>query len=107
MSKRNFIDFAVPFNTFNNTEYNYNLLKEESAELVVAISKVSRFGAMNYHPHDPNKITNRENLIKEIGDVLAIIDIIVDTPELQITDDELFSAKRNKFTQLYDFYKFE
>ena len=107
MSKPRFIDFSIPYNTFNNTTYNYDLLKEESAELIVAVSKVTRFGAMNFHPKDPNKETNREKLIKELGDTLAIIDIILDTPELQITKDEIIKAKHNKFTQLYDFYNFE
>ena len=83
------------------------MLKEESAELVVATSKVTRFGVENFHPDDPEKITNRDNLVKEIGDVLAVIDIILDTPELAITPDEIKRAKQNKLKKLIDFYEFD
>lgn len=53
-----------------------NILSEECAEVIQAISKCHRFGMDNVKPGKPK--TNREHLEEEIGDLLAMVDILVE-----------------------------
>lgn len=51
-----------------------DILQEEAAEVIQAVSKIRRFGADNRkHNEGP---TNREHLEEELGDMLAMIDIL-------------------------------
>jgi len=52
------------------------ILQEECAEVTQAVSKCFRFGLDNFKPGKP--ATNAEHLETEIGDLLAMIDILVD-----------------------------
>lgn len=54
-----------------------NILSEECAEVIQAISKCHRFGMTNVKPGKPK--TNREHLEEEIGDLLAMVDILIET----------------------------
>jgi len=51
-----------------------DITQEECAEVIQAISKISRFGLDNYKPGKPK--TNREHLEEEIGDLYAMIEIL-------------------------------
>ena len=51
-----------------------DILQEECAEVIQAVSKISRFGLDNLKPGKPK--TNREHLEEEIGDLLAMVDIL-------------------------------
>ena len=52
-----------------------DILQEEAAEVIQAVSKIRRFGADNKkHNEGP---TNREHLEEELGDMLAMIDILM------------------------------
>jgi NTP pyrophosphatase (non-canonical NTP hydrolase) len=51
-----------------------DITQEECAEVIVAISKISRFGIDNYKPNKP--LTNRQHLEEEIGDLLAMVDLL-------------------------------
>lgn len=73
-----------------------NILSEECAEVIQAISKCHRFGMDNYKPGKPK--TNREHLEEELGDMLAMIDILVDRKI--ITQDNLNTAKTAKIEKL-------
>jgi len=53
-----------------------SILQEECAEVIQAVSKINRFGIDNYKPGKPK--TNREHLEEELGDLLAMIDILQD-----------------------------
>ena len=53
-----------------------NILSEECAEVIQAISKCHRFGIDNVKPGKPK--TNREHLEEELGDLLAMVDILVE-----------------------------
>lgn len=53
-----------------------DILQEECAEVIQAVSKVSRFGIDNYKPGKPK--TNREHLEEELGDLLAMVDIMLE-----------------------------
>lgn len=100
------IIYDNPFNTFNNRFLNHIILHEECGELIQASCKVSRFGPGEYNPNDPKQVSNREKLVKEMGDVLALIDIICDDPILKITPEELKQQKFAKFRKLLDYYVF-
>ena len=52
------------------------ILQEECAEVTQAVSKCFRFGLGNFKPG--KSATNVEHLETEIGDVLAMIDILVE-----------------------------
>jgi NTP pyrophosphatase (non-canonical NTP hydrolase) len=73
-----------------------DILQEECAEVIVAVSKISRFGIDNYKPGKPK--TNREHLEEEIGDVLAMIDILLEKSVVSLEHLEI--AKRAKIEKL-------
>jgi NTP pyrophosphatase (non-canonical NTP hydrolase) len=53
-----------------------DITQEECAEVIQAISKISRFGIDNFKPGKPK--TNREHLEEELGDLYAMIEILQD-----------------------------
>ncbi len=67
-----------------------NILSEECAEVIQAISKCHRFGINNYKPGKPK--TNREHLEEELGDLLAMIDILRD---MNVVSDGCLAAAKN------------
>ena len=72
------------------------ILQEECAEVIYITSKIMRFGLHDIHPE--TKIENRKALNQEIGDVLALIDIL---KELEVvTDEEILEAKVKKVEKL-------
>ncbi len=73
-----------------------DILQEECAEVIVAVSKISRFGIDNYKPGKPK--TNREHLEEEIGDVLAMIDIMLEKSVISL--EHLEAAKAAKIEKL-------
>ena len=60
--------------TENKTEEVMSILQEECAEVIQAISKINRFGIDNSKPG--TLYTNREHLEEELGDVLALVDLL-------------------------------
>ena len=81
-----------------------NILSEECAEVIQAISKVHRFGLNNLKPGKPK--TNREHLEEEIGDLLAMVDIllekgIVTTANLEIAKQAKIE-KLKKWSTIYE-----
>ena len=46
-------------------------LQEEAAEVIQAVSKINRFGDNNHHP--ARQTTNKQELILELEDFLAIL----------------------------------
>jgi len=53
-----------------------DILQEECAEVIQAVSKISRFGLDNLKPGKPK--TNKEHLEEELGDLLAMVDILLE-----------------------------
>jgi NTP pyrophosphatase (non-canonical NTP hydrolase) len=71
------------------------ILQEECAEVIQTVSKIRRFGINDTFN---NNTTNREHLISEVGDLLAMISL---TRKLyDITDDELTVAITAKMAKL-------
>lgn len=73
-----------------------DILQEECAEVIQAVSKISRFGIDNYKPGKPK--TNREHLEEELGDMLAMIDILKEMDVVSWNNMEV--AKQAKIEKL-------
>ena len=73
-----------------------DILQEECAEVIQAVSKISRFGMDNLKPGKPK--TNREHLEEELGDLLAMIDILCGKGVVEL--DNLRTAKLAKIEKL-------
>lgn len=74
-----------------------DILQEECAEVIQNVSKCRRFGLENEYLKGSG--TQRDQLAKEIGDVLAMIDLLKEHEV--ISQAELDLAKRNKFVKLH------
>jgi NTP pyrophosphatase (non-canonical NTP hydrolase) len=72
------------------------ITQEECAEVTQAISKCFRFGLDNFKPNKP--LTNAQHLEGEIGDLLAMIDLL----KLYnvVSDQGLNKAKQAKIEKL-------
>lgn len=79
------------------TQEALNLLQEECAELIVEISKCRRFGIDSVHYK--TGIKHADQLAQEVGDMLALIDILVDQGIFDIAT--LDQAKEAKITKLH------
>lgn len=50
-----------------------DILQEECAEIIQAVSKIKRFGFESTHPRFPEGQTNRDHLEEEIGNLFVIL----------------------------------
>ena len=73
-----------------------DILQEECAEVIQAVSKISRFGIDNFKPGKAK--TNREHLEEELGDMIAMICILEKMGV--INQDSLEIATRAKIEKL-------
>jgi NTP pyrophosphatase (non-canonical NTP hydrolase) len=81
-----------------------DITQEECAEVVVAVSKISRFGIDNYKPGKP--LTNRQHLEEEVGDLLAMIDLMRDFGVIDMKSVEVARvAKIEKLKQWSNIFK--
>ena len=78
----------------NGNDEALRILQEECAEVIQAVSKVFRFGINTEH----NGFTNKERLEEEIGDLMCMVDILVEN--CIISDTELNKARKNKKEKL-------
>ena len=89
----------------NKTEHLLTCLIEECAEIQKVASKALRFGLDDHAPDSDS--TNAEDIITEIYDLLAIIEmlkeekIIYDLPDTK----ELIKQKKDKVTKYMDYAK--
>jgi NTP pyrophosphatase (non-canonical NTP hydrolase) len=79
----------------NNNEV-MDIAQEECAEVIQAISKIRRFGIDNAKPG--TEYSNRAHLEEELGDVLAMIDILMINNIVSWAN--LHRAKRAKIEKL-------
>lgn len=75
------------------------ILAEECSEVIKVVTKTFRFGLESKNPHVPNSPTNKEELIQEIGDVMAMVELLKDSA-LQLTDESIQIAKQKKIDKL-------
>ena len=73
-----------------------SILQEESAEVIQAVSKIFRFGYDSKHPQSDQD--NREHLAEEVGDLLAMVQLIIENKIVDWHDVEI--AKDRKFEKL-------
>ena len=81
----------------DDTKEILTILQEECAEVIVEVSKCFRFG-----PDQMMKgldVTNMQRLQKELGDLQAMIELLVDK-NIGVTNDGLTRAKTDKFLKL-------
>lgn len=67
----------------NKTQYLICKLQEEAAEVIQAVSKINRFGEQNRHPE--RQTTNKQELIQELEDFLAILAVLEQTNWIDLT----------------------
>jgi NTP pyrophosphatase (non-canonical NTP hydrolase) len=79
----------------NNNEV-MDITQEECAEVIQAISKIRRFGIDNAKPG--TEYTNREHFEEELGDMLAMVDILLVNDV--VSWGNLHRAKRAKIEKL-------
>ena len=70
------------------------ITQEECAEVTKAISKIFRFGLLSQH----NGQSNRQRLAEEVGDLMCMIDLLIDTD--MISEAEVMTAKNEKMMKL-------
>jgi NTP pyrophosphatase (non-canonical NTP hydrolase) len=82
-----------------------NITLEECAEVIQAISKILRFGWESTHPRDPT-YTNADHLNEEVGDLLCMIDIMIEKEMLNSEAiQKALLAKKQKlkiWSNIYD-----
>jgi NTP pyrophosphatase (non-canonical NTP hydrolase) len=71
----------------------FDITQEEAAEVIQAVSKISRFGLDNYKPGKNQ--TNRQHLEEELGDLYAMIEILQEMDVVSWTNIE-HAAKAKK-----------
>ena len=80
------------------------ILQEECAEVIQAASKCRRFGIDNMYTKGSG--TQRENLTKELGDLLCMIELCIDRGIVEKADvDAAVLNKQEKlkiYSRLYD-----
>lgn len=79
------------------------LLMEECGEVIQICGKILRHGYDSHNPFDENKVTNRELLEKEAGDVQASLDLMIkpmngDLPDIR--QSALSEASKSKKVKL-------
>lgn len=80
-----------------------DILQEECAEVIQAVSKCRRFGMDKSHK---SGATQREHLVTEIGDVMCMIELltefgIIDSPSVQAA----IRTKRERLKQWSNIFK--
>jgi NTP pyrophosphatase (non-canonical NTP hydrolase) len=79
------------------------ILTEECAEVIQAVSKINRFGMHG----EWQGVTNRQSLVTEIGDVLAIIKVLMEETDINITEWDLELAIAAKLKKLEVFLPYD
>ena len=53
-------------------------LGEECGEVSKECSKANNFGLDSFYPHDPNRTTNRQLIVDELNDLMAVVEMLVE-----------------------------
>lgn len=81
-----------------------DLLQEECAEVIIEVSKIRRFGIDA--KHYKTGIPHSDMLETEVGDVLALVDILIEQGVLDRTRlDIAIEKKKLKLKKWSDLYK--
>ena len=91
---------AINLDVFDDNAKNLEILVEECAEVIQIKSKIYRFGLDFKHP-----VTGRltkDDFIQEIGDVFAMVDILINDGMFNM--DDINKAKIKKIEKLVNWY---
>jgi NTP pyrophosphatase (non-canonical NTP hydrolase) len=81
-----------------------DILQEECAEVIVEVSKCRRFGLDSVHYK--TGLVHSKMLEAELGDVLAMVDILLDQGVLSRSGlDQAIAAKKEKLKQWSKIYE--
>lgn len=86
-----------------NTKEVMAVLQEECAEVIQAVSKINRFGMHG----EWQGVTNKQALITEIGDVLAIINVLMKETDINISESDIENAIGAKLKKLEIFLPYD
>lgn len=86
---------------FSDIDQNLEILAEECAEVIQIKSKIVRFGMDDVWP--ARGMSNREALAQELGDVLALVEVLIGNGVLSL--DGLTAAKARKIEKLGKWYR--
>jgi NTP pyrophosphatase (non-canonical NTP hydrolase) len=78
----------------NKTQYLICKLQEEAAEVIQAVSKINRFGEQSNHPD--RTTTNKQELVQELEDFLAILAVLEQMGWLDLTPSRDNIAQKAK-----------
>jgi NTP pyrophosphatase (non-canonical NTP hydrolase) len=81
----------------DDTKEILTILQEECAEVIVEVSKCFRFGPDQMM--EGVNVTNMQRLQKELGDLQAMIELLIDN-KVGVTTQGLKEAKKAKFQKL-------
>ncbi len=87
----------------NQTKEILCITQEECAETSQSISKIFRFGWDSVHPK--TGVNNKEHLEEEIGDLLCMVDILVE--KCIISDSNINEARKAKREKLKNWSSIE
>ena len=62
----------------NKQEHLLTILGEEGAEIAQIVSKINRFGLEEVNVLEPDGPDNRDRLVDELNDLLAVADLLVE-----------------------------
>ena len=79
------------------------ILQEECAEVIQAVSKINRFGMDG----EWEGVTNKQALIQEIGDVLAMVNVLFEDTDINIDIEDIEIAIQKKLKKLEIFLPHE
>ena len=97
---------AMRDNMDKQTKEVMDILQEECAEVIQAVSKISRFGLDNLKPGKPK--TNREHLEEELGDLYAMIEILQELDVVSWANiEQAAEAKREKLKKWSNIFSSE
>lgn len=80
----------------HQTDEIMTIMQEECGEVIVSVSKCKRFGLHDLVPN--TKESNIQRLAKEIGDLYAMVELLVD--QKLFTMDDINNYKISKFEKL-------
>lgn len=86
-----------------DTKIVMSVLQEECAEVIQAVSKINRFGFNS----EWEGVTNKQALIQEIGDVLAMVKVLIEDTDINIDMKDVEFAIEKKLNKLKIFLPHE
>lgn len=87
---------GLQFNNLTPKEHEaLTILFEECSEVIQIIGKINRHGLESYHPKSGD--SNRVELIKEIGDVFAAVELVV--REGIVIQHQIDAARQDKISR--------